>query len=92
MEEKPFKFEDPTNRRLVTNIQKPNTVLPVAGAIFAASVFLYSRKIFRVDKNALNLMLFSGASAFASYSYASFIMSSPIIEAGLMNNEQENKV
>ena len=89
MDEKPYKFEDPTNRRIASNIERPNTVLPVAGAIFAASVFLYSRKIFRIDKNAMNLMLFTGASAFASYSYASFLMSTPIIEAGLINNEQE---
>ena len=89
MEEKPYKFENANNKRLVTNIVRPNSVMPVAGLIFAGSVFLYSRKVFRIDKNAMNLLLFSGASGFASYSYASYFMSSPIIEAGLLNNERE---
>ena len=92
MEEKPYKFEDPTNRRLASNISRPNSVMPVAGLIFTASVFLYSRKVFRLDKNAMNLLMFSGASAFASYSYASFFMSTPIIEAGLMNNDKETQI
>ena len=87
MEEKPYKFEDPTNKRIVSNIvQRPSSVMPVAGLIFTASILLYNRNIFRIDKNAMNLLLFSGASAFASFSYPSFFMSTPIIEAGLMNN------
>ena len=90
MEEKPYKFEDSANKRLASNItSRPNSVVPVAGLIFTASVLLYSRKIFRIDKNAMNLLMFSGASAFASYSYASFFMSTPIIEAGIMNNQKE---
>ena len=90
MEEKPYKFEDPANKRIASNIvQRPNSVMPVAGLIFTASILLYSRKVFRIDKNAMNLLLFSGASAFASYSYANFFMSTPIIEAGLMNNQKE---
>lgn len=92
MEEKPYRFEDPTNKRLASNITRPNSIMPVAGLIFTASIYLYSRKIFRIDKNAMNLLLFSGASAFASYSYASYIMSTPIIEAGLVNNEKETQI
>ena len=87
MEEKPYKFEDPENRRRASNItERPNTITPVAGAIFLASLYLYQRKIFRIDRNAINLLLFTGASSLPSYSYASYIMSTPIIEAGLLNN------
>ena len=89
MEEKPYKFEDPANKRIASNIKPSQAVMPLAGLIFAGSVFLYSRKVFRIDKHAMNLLLFSGASAFASYSYSSYFMSSPIIEAGLLNNERE---
>ena len=42
MEEKPYKFEDPENRRRASNItERPNTITPVAGAIFLASLYLY---------------------------------------------------
>ena len=89
MEEKPYKFEDPSSKRIASNIVPSQSVMPVAGLIFTASIYMYSRKIFRIDKNAMNLLLFSGASALASYSYASYFMSSPILEAGLLNNQKE---
>ena len=50
---------------------------------------MYSRKKFRFDQNALNFLLFTGASTFASYQWASLFLSSPVIEAGLLNNKKE---
>jgi hypothetical protein len=88
MEEKPYKFES-ANPRVVTNITKPTTIYTAAGAIFLSSIYLYNRRIFRIDQNAVNFLLFTGASALASYSYANYFLSSPIIEAGLKNNEKE---
>ena len=88
MDEKPYKF-DASNPRVVTNVERSNNVLYLSGAIFAASLYLYSRRTFRIDQNALNFLLFSGASGFASYQWASAFLSSPINEAGLLNNAKE---
>ena len=88
MDEKPYKF-DSHNPRIVTNVHKPTSIYGVAAALFLGSLYLYNKKIFRIDQNALNFLLFTGGSAFASYQYANFFLSSPIIEAGLINNEKE---
>ena len=88
MEEKPYKFES-SNPRVASNIEQPAQLYPLAAAIFVGSIYMYSRRKFRLDQNALNFLVFTGASTFASYQWASAILSSPIIEAGLRNNAKE---
>ena len=88
MDEKPYKFES-SNPRVATNVERSNNILFLSGAIFAASIYMYSRRTFRIDQSAFNFLLFSGASAFASYQWASTFLSSPINEAGLINNAKE---
>ena len=79
--EKPAYIFDTKNPRLVTNMEKPTNIMAVTGVLFAGSVYLYSRRYFRCDKNLVNLMAFTVASAPASYSYANFFLSTPEIEA-----------
>lgn len=88
MEEKPYKF-DSHNPRIVTNVEKPSSIYGVAAALFLGSLYVYNKRIFKRDQNALNFLLFTAGSAFASYQYANFFLSSPIIEAGIINNEKE---
>ena len=88
MDDKPFKFEG-SNPRIATNIEAPKNVYAVAGGIFIASLYFYNKRTFRIDQNALNFVLFTGASAFASVQWANTFLSSPVIEAGLENNRQE---
>ena len=88
MDDKPYKFEGP-NKRVASNIEEPSSLLYLSGAIFLGSLYLYNKRTFRMDQNVINLVLFSGASAFASYQWASAILSSPVIEAGLINNKRE---
>ena len=85
MEDKPFKF-DPANPRIVNNVSRPSTVYYGAALFFLGSMQVYRRRVFRIDGNALNLALFTGASAWASYHYSAFFFSSANIEAGLLNN------
>ena len=66
MEEKPYKFEG-VNPRIATNVEHKPSLYYVSGAIFLGSLYVYNRRTFRIDQNALNFLLFSGASAFASY-------------------------
>ena len=88
MDDKPYKF-DTANPRIVTNVQEPSNLYFLAGGIFVASLYLYNRRTFRMDQNALNFLLFSGASAFASVQWAKTILDSPINQAGLINNQKE---
>ena len=88
MDDKPYKF-DTANPRVVTNVQEPSNLYALAGGIFVASLYLYNRRTFRMDQNALNFVLFSGASAFASLQWARAILDSPINQAGLINNQNE---
>lgn len=88
MDDKPYKY-DASNPRVVTNAERPATVYYAAAALFAFSLRAYQRRIFRVDNNALNFALFTAGSAWASYEYANFALSSPIIEAGVKNNKLE---
>ena len=48
MDEKPYKFES-SNSRVATNVEQSNNVYYLSGAIFAASIYLYSRRTFRID-------------------------------------------
>ena len=89
MDIKPYKF-DSGNPRIVSNVHnKTNTVYGVAAALFVGSLYLYNRKIFRIDQNSLNFLMFTAGSAFASYQYANFIVNSPTDEAALKNNQRE---
>ncbi|CDW84864.1 UNKNOWN [Stylonychia lemnae] len=88
MDDKPYQF-DPQNPRLVTNAEIPQTQYYLAGALFLLSVRAYHRRVFRVDQNTLNLVLFSGASSLASYAWANFFLSSGVLEAGQLNNQKE---
>ena len=88
MDDKPYKF-DSSNPRLVTNVERPASLYYLTGAIFVGSLYLYNRRTFRIDQNAINFLLFSVGSGFASYQWASTFLSSPINEAGLINNERE---
>ena len=88
MEEKPYKF-DSKNPRLVTNIKQDEKIPYYAGLFFLASMQLYRRKVYRLNGNIINFAFFTGASVWCSYAYANYFFSSPIIEAGIMNNERE---
>lgn len=88
MDDKPFKF-DPQNPRVVTNAEFPNTVYYVAAGLFLLSVRTYQRRVYKVDQNTLNLVMFTAASAAASYQWSNFFLNTPVIEAGLLNNQKE---
>ena len=90
MEKNPFKF-NAQNSRLVEDGQRPSTVLYGTAAIFLFSLHIYNRRFFRKDANALNFIGFAAASVPASYAYANFLFSSPVIEAAILNNEREAK-
>ena len=88
MEKNPYTF-DTKNPRLILHAERPSTVFTATGVLFAGSVYFYSRRFFRVDNNLVNLIAFSSASLPASYSYASFFLSSAQVEAGIINNQRE---
>ena len=88
MDEKPYKFES-ENPRIATNVERPQSLWYLTGAIFVASLWMYNKRTFRYDQNVLSFLGFTGASAFASYQWASTFTSSPINEAGLINNAKE---
>jgi hypothetical protein len=88
MEDKPYKFEGP-NPRIASNVEQHGGLWYLTGAIFVGSLYLYNRRTFRMDQNVLNFIGFTGASAFASYQWASTFLSSSINEAGLLNNAKE---
>ncbi len=90
MEKNPFTFSA-SNKRVVVNNERPSYVYYGAALVFLASLNFYNKRFFRKDGNMLNMVAFAAASAPASYSYSSFILSSPEIEAGLINNERESK-
>lgn len=90
MEKNPYTF-NANNKRVVVNNERPSLVYYGAAVVFAASLSFYNKRFFRKDGNMLNLFAFAAASLPASYSYASFVLSSPEIEAGLINNERESK-
>ena len=91
MEKNPYKFDEKNSRLVISGADRSGLVWLGAGAFFTGSLFLYSRRFFRVDHNALNLAVFALASVPASYSYSSFLFSSAEVEAGIKNNEHEGK-
>lgn len=88
--EKPFKFES-KNSRVVTNIRNNSMIYGVAAGLFLGSLYVYNRRFFRVDQNTMNLLLFTAGSAFASYQYANFFLSSGAEEAAILNNKKEHQ-
>lgn len=48
MDLKPYKFES-GNPRIVTNVDKDSRIVPLAVTLFVGSLYLYNRKIFRID-------------------------------------------
>ena len=88
MEKNPYQF-DAKNPRLVMNAERSMNVYYGAAALFLCSVHLYNRKFFRVDGNFINMLMFTGVSAPASYGYANFFLGSELTEAAILNNEKE---
>ena len=73
MEECPYTF-DQSNKRLVTGCERDSRILPCAGAIFLGSLYVYSKRRFRIDQNFINLMGFTVGAAPASYVYANLCL------------------
>ena len=65
MGEIPSKLEDPTNR---------NYAIGAAGFLLTSSLVLYHRRKQRLNKNFMNLLLFSEPSAFSYYALAYYFM------------------
>ena len=85
--ENPFKFEDKTNHRVVTNTSIDwNKLYGGTGFLWAGSIAWYQRKFFRVNNNAVYLLAFTAFSLPASYGYAKFFLTSAEDEAAHMNN------
>ena len=88
--ENPFKFENSKKPRMVTNMTMDwNQVYGGTGLLWAVSMSLYIKNIFRVNNNAVYMLAFSAFSVPASYGYAKFALSSAEDEAAYMNNEAE---
>jgi len=49
-----------------------------AASLLLSSLYLYRKKVYRYDKNALNLSLFTGASAWTSYKTSSFLFNNTV--------------
>ena len=88
--ENPYKF-DAQHPRVVTNVQKSNTVYMATGFIYAASLYMYSRRFLRVDGNGVAAGAFAAVSLPAAYAYSRFFFSSAQDEAALMNNAREGR-
>ena len=82
MEKNPYTF-DPKNPRLVTGVEAPTTkIYLTTGLIFLGALHLYNRKFFRIDGSMGNFALFAGLAAPSSYTYANFLLSDGVMEAG----------
>mmetsp|Transcript_24229 Transcript_24229/g.33025 ORF Transcript_24229/g.33025 Transcript_24229/m.33025 type:complete len:91 (+) Transcript_24229:20-292(+) len=88
MEKNPFQF-DARNPRLVLNVDRSMNVYYGAAALFVGALHMYNRKFFRVDGNFVNMLMFTGLAAPASYGYSNFFLGSELTEAALLNNEKE---
>ena len=88
--EKPYKFEDAANSRIVTNVQDVNgKVAGVSGFLYVCSMSMYVKKVFRVNGDPLKFGLFAALAVPASYGYAKFFMDSSENEAAVQNNAAE---
>ena len=88
--ETPFKFENPTKPRLVTNTTMDwNRLYGMTGGLWALSVSLYVKNFFRVNNNAVYMLAFTAASLPASYGYVKYWASTAEDEAAYLNNKEE---
>ena len=88
--EHPFTFGDPSRPRFVTNVKDNNFRVGAGTAtIWGASVYLYARRVLRVNGNAVNFAAFTALSVPAAYGYAKTIFDSAENEAAVINNERE---
>ena len=88
MEPCPYTFDE-KNPRLVVNCERDSRLMPAAGAIFLTSVYMFNKKRFRVDQNAINLLGFTAGAVPASMVYANLLFGDSKVEAGLLNNDKE---
>ena len=88
--ENPFKFEDKTKPRVVTNMPiNWNNIYGGSALLWACSVSMYTKHIFRVNNNAVYMLTFAAFSMPASYGFAKTFMTSPLEEAAYLNNQAE---
>ena len=88
MEKNPYTFDE-KNPRLVKGCERDYRLAPTAGAIFLTSVYMYNKKRFRIDQNAINLIGFTVGAVPASCVFANMVFGDSIVEAGLLNNQRE---
>lgn len=72
------------------NNNTSNVALGTAFFYFT-SLYMYNKKLFRVDKNGVALVSFMAFSLPASYAYSKFIFDSANDEAARINNSFEGK-
>ena len=70
-------------------LQRHYSHMPLIGAFYAGSVYMFYRKRFRIDNNFVNFLGFSAAACPASIVFANTFAGNTEIEAGLLNNEKE---
>ena len=66
-----------------------NRVYGGTGLLWATSLALYTKHLFRVNNNAVYLLAFAAASVPASYGYAKTVLTSADEEAAYLNNQAE---
>lgn len=66
MDKKPFTFEE-SNKRLVADVEYPSSTYWVAGTIFLASLYMYRRRVYRLDNNFMKFAIFTGIAPWCSY-------------------------
>ena len=91
--ESPYTF-DSSNHRKVLEVNgvaavPTNKVYIGTGAIYFASLYMYTRKFLRIDGNAVTAAAFAAFSLPAAYAYARFFLSDAETEAALLNNSKE---
>ena len=88
--ESPYKFEDASNHRIVTNtVDTTQTVYASTAFIYLASMSLYMRKAYRVNGNVINFAGFAALSLPAAYAYSKTFFDSAENEAANLNNSYE---
>ena len=88
--ESPYKFEDESNPRIVTNLSRDyNKIYAATGLLFAWSVSLYHRRYMRHNLSAVHAMFYIPLYASGSYGIANTLLSSSTIEAAEINNDAE---
>ena len=88
MEKNPYTFDE-KNPRLVVNCERDAKLMSTMAAVFLGSVYMFNKKRFRIDQNAINLLAFTAGACPASYFIAQQLVGDATVEAGLLNNERE---